>query len=405
MKNARSYVFVLGRNADISVAEIKAVCNAHNWTYEEVLKTREVYIVDSDNLDANVLHKTLGGTVKIGEVVSVSHIDSIEETLDFALLSRVLATKTGKVQFGISIYDGGVMQGVEYLDRALANLCKSIKRELRSQDMSVRFAHNTERFLSSVVVTKDKLIEKGAEILLIPSTDGVIIGKTLSVQEFEAFSDRDYGRPVRDMKSGVMPPKLARMMINLSEIASDKVLLDPFCGSGTMLQEAILLGFSNVLGRDVSSKAIEDSRVNMEWLTQANSNIQAKIDIKQADVARLSSDLKIFVSVIVTEPYLGPTLHREPTRGEFEKVERQLKELYLGAFKEFKKILDKDGVVVFILPAFMRFGKVQYMDIISGIEKLGFKQEVLSENNRGSIIYGNKYDFVLREIVKFKKSK
>jgi hypothetical protein len=79
-------------------------------------------------------------------------------------LSEILRTKVGKVQFGISVYDGGVRQDLEYLDRAISPLCKSIKRELRNNEMSVRFAFNTERYLSSVVVTKDKLIEKGAEI-------------------------------------------------------------------------------------------------------------------------------------------------------------------------------------------------------------------------------------------------
>lgn len=403
MKNAKSYIFVLGRNAEISVAEINAVCKSHNWTFEEVLKTREVYILDSDNLDTVVLHKVLGGTVKIGEVVSVSHIDNIEETLDFDLLSEILHTKEGKVQFGISVYDGGVRQDLEYLERSISPLCKSIKRELRNNDMSVRFAFNTERYLSSVVVTKDKLIEKGAEILLIPTTQGVIIGKILSVQEFEAFSDRDYGRPVRDMKSGVMPPKLARMMINLSEISQDHVLLDPFCGSGTMLQEAILLGFTEIIGRDVSEKAIKDTKENLKWLFE-NMSLSARVDVKQGSVTELSKHINNQVHVIVTEPYLGPTLHKPAERYEAQKTENELKTLYLNAFREFSKILSKDGVVVFILPAFMRFGKTQYMDIISGIEKLGFKQENISQNGRGTILYGNKYDFVLREIVKFRKS-
>lgn len=403
MKNAKSYIFVLGRNADLSVAEINSVCASHKWNYEEVLKTREVYIIDSDNLDADVLHKTLGGTVKIGEVVSVSHIDNIEETLDFKLLSSVLAAKTGKVQFGISVYDGGVRQDTEYLDRAISPLCKSVKRELRNNDMSVRFAYNTERYLSSVVVTKDKLIEKGAEILLIPTIQGVIIGKTLSVQEFEAFSDRDYGRPVRDMKSGVMPPKLARMMINLSEILNDNVLLDPFCGSGTMLQEAVFLGFSDVIGRDISEKAIKDTKENLEWLFK-NAQVSAHVDVRQGSVFDLSKHLKKKVHGIITEPYLGPTLHKPAERNTAQKTETELTTLYLSAFREFLKVLDKNGIVVFILPAFMRFGKTQYLDIISQIEKIGFKKENLSDNSRGTILYGNKYDFVLREIVKFRKT-
>lgn len=403
MESKRSYIFVLGRNDELSVAEIKSVFAAKKWSYEEVLKTWEILIVDSVGVDLDYLHKTLGGTVKIGEVVSVSPLDSIEERLDFNLLDKMLAVHTGKVQFGISVYDGGVKQDTEYLDRNLSLLCKSIKRTLRSNDISVRFAFNTDRYLSSVVVTKDKLITKGCEILLIPMSSGVVIGKTLSVQEFEAFSHRDYGRPVRDMKSGVMPPKLARMMINISEAPKDKVLLDPFCGSGTMLQEAVLLGYQRVLGRDVSKKAVFDTKENLDWLFNATDTTNNKPDVAQADVKNLSRELKTTVHAIVTEPYLGPTLHDQSNRNDAAKTTNELRDLYINAFREFHKILDKNGVIVFILPAFRVSGRAQYMNIIRDIEGLGFRQSALSMTDRKSIVIGNKYDFVLREIVKFVK--
>ena len=35
------------------------------------------------------------------------------------------------------------------------------------------------------------------------------------MQDFEQWGARDYGRPSRDAVRGMLPPKLARMMVNL----------------------------------------------------------------------------------------------------------------------------------------------------------------------------------------------
>ncbi len=399
----QTYIFILGRNAALSIAEIKAVLSFNNWDFEIVLQAWEVLLVDSSHLDPKLLNKTLGGTVKIGVICGVSPVDDLEKTLDVKFLTeKIFAQTEHKIQFGISVYNGGDYKQVEELDSKIEDLYKTIKHELSEYNYSVRFAYQTERFLSSVVVSKNKMIEKGAEVLLISTAEGVIIGKTLCVQEFEEFSARDYGRPVRDMKSGVMPPKLARMMINLAQISHDSLLLDAFCGSGTVLQEAAILDYKHIYGRDVSEKAVADSKENTKWLLSEIPEIQAVIDIKTCDVKNLSQNLKTKIDAIISEPYLGPTLHKELERHEFEKVKQELEKLYLSAFTEFKKVLNQDGVVVFILPVFQRRRDKVYLDILPRIEKLGFKKISLDSNSRGSITVGNKYDFVLREIAKFK---
>lgn len=394
----------MGRNAALSVAEIRSILTANNWDFEIVLETREVLLVDSSSLDYKLLNKTLGGVVKIGVVCGVSAPDLLDQTMDVKFLTeKIFAQTEHKIQFGISVYDGGDFKQVEILDSKIDNLYKGIKRELSNYKYSVRFAFQKERYLSSVVVFKNKMIEKGAEVLLIANNEGIIIGKTLCVQEFEEFSSRDYGRPVRDMKSGVMPPKLARMMINIAQIPHDFVLLDAFCGSGTVLQEAAILGYKNIYGRDVSQKAVNDSKENTKWLFENIPDLNAHIDIQKCDVANLANNLREKVSAIVSEPYLGPTLHQELPHSEFERLKYELEKLYIGAFGEFAKILSKNGVVVFILPVFQRRRQKVYLEILSKIENLGFKKIELEENSRGSITIGNRYDFVLREIVKFEK--
>src|SRR3989344_6013764 len=121
--------------------------------------------------------------------------------------------------------------------------------------------------LSSVAVTTQAT---SGDICLIATKDGILAGRTEAVQDFEAWSKHDFGRPSRDAKSGMLPPKLARLMVNLSGVQPEgSAILDPFCGSGTILMEAALMGSKAVIGSDISKKAVADTGRNMEWMRHA----------------------------------------------------------------------------------------------------------------------------------------
>ena len=80
--------------------------------------------------------------------------------------------------------------------------------------------------------------------------------KLEGVQNISAYAMRDQKRPKRDAFVGMLPPKLAQIMINLAlgdQEPKDKLLLDPFCGTGVLLQEALLMGLK-VYGTDLSQK-------------------------------------------------------------------------------------------------------------------------------------------------------
>lgn len=399
------YIFILGRNPVLSASEIRSVFEKNNWEYEVILESREVLIVASEKVDVEMLEKKLGGTVKIGKVEKISTMAGLEQDLDIDFfLEKILSSWDGKIQFGISVYDGGEKNVTEELAGMIIPFSKGIKALLEQKQKSVRFAFSRERTLSSVVVSKNKLIQKGAELLLIPSVDKVYIGKTLFVQEFEQFSRRDYGRPARDMKSGIMPPKLARMMINIAKVDEGGVLLDPFCGSGTMIQEALQLGFTTIIGSDISEKAIADTQENLNWLEKIVGLDISGVELKKEDVGDIGRNvLPESISAIVTEPYLGPTLHNQMYPEKLQHILKELSSLYLKAFSEFQKVLTPGGVVVMILPAFSQRNGLVFMPIIEEVERLGFKSEQIGDTKRGTVVYGNKYDFVLREIIKMRK--
>ena len=45
-------------------------------------------------------------------------------------------------------------------------------------------------------------------------------------------------------------------------------MLDPFCGVGTTLIEASLLGFDQMIGSDIDEKAVADTEKNLNWLSR-----------------------------------------------------------------------------------------------------------------------------------------
>jgi tRNA (guanine10-N2)-dimethyltransferase len=65
-------------------------------------------------------------------------------------------------------------------------------------------------------------------------------------------------------------PKLSRALVNLSRVRSGEVLLDPFCGTGSLLLEAYEIGAVPV-GSDIDARMVRGARRNMagfhqDWL-------------------------------------------------------------------------------------------------------------------------------------------
>jgi len=257
------------------------------------------------------------------------------------------------------------------------------------------------------VVEQNKLTsDKGVEIIIIKNRDNYYIGKTLVVQPFKELSKRDYGRPSRDDYSGMLPPKLAKIMINLASDNIKHKLLDPFCGSGTVLTESLLMGYKNITGADKSAKAVDDTKKNVSWLRENYQLPNANVNIMQWDVRNLSQKIKQnSIDVIVAEAYLGPSRMKENEK-ELRFVVRELESLYEQAFKQFAKILRTKGRVVIVLPVF-KFSQAtvflssKYINddfnIINPLKDFS-KNSVFKLTNRSTIVYGRPSQKIWREI-------
>lgn len=388
------YLFALGSNPTLSLAELSSVFKESKIA----LINNDLALLDTAEFEAAELIKRLGGTIKIAilekEVKKGS--PDLEKTL-FDLIATQAQKQESKIKFGISSYG-------KSRDKT-SKLGLAIKKELKNKSINSRLVTSKGKNLSSVVVETNKLTTKGIEIILGEHQDKTLIGKTLAVQPFKELSYRDYGRPRRDDHSGMLPPKLAQIMLNLARGDKNETLLDPFCGSGTILTEAILTGYKKVIGTDNSSRAVSDAQKNLDWIAEQYNISSYEARVFPEDCTRLSEHFSPrSIKTIVTEPYLGPQ------RGEYdrEQTARDLEKLYSRCLQELKKILKKEGRMVIIFPIFTdkKGGVLEYIKPdLSGFHLIKPLSSELTKNccpkttDRNTIVYGRPQQKVWREVV------
>ncbi len=413
------YALILGRVYTLSLAEIVAVLKRGNVPSKILEASEEAVIIETEQpLDFEKLQKELGGTIQIVKIIDVIKKRE-KDSINFALQNYFTPSKlkkdyfkdySGKKQFGISVF---------LLDKKIQafgeprRLGMFIKKGLQNQGISLRavFPEFNSLALSSVAITKNQILQKGASICAIASPIHVYVGKTLCVQDFEDYGRRDYQRPMRDEKQGMLPPKVAQIMVNLAELPKGKTILDPFCGAGTILQEAILLGYK-ALGSDISKTAIRGAEANLEWFRNRYKIAPGKYALELSSAEAVSEPFKgKKIDSIVSEGYLGPLYAELPKISEINANFEQISHMWAKALEEFKKILEKGSKIVFSMPAYKKnFREYILFPQIDFISNLGYTIEDLfptavrkiapfiKETERHSIIYDRKDQIVAREI-------
>ncbi|MEK7167023.1 MAG: DNA methyltransferase, partial [Patescibacteria group bacterium] len=243
------YCFILGNNSTLSIVEILNVFLLFKINVQIVSFSEEALLLDiQDEFLINDFFSRLGGSIKIGKIEK--DYLNINELTTEEILTLFNIQENKKIYFGFSFYNLGAHDFLKIKDY-IKQLAIKIKKKLQKKGLKARWVISQEKNLSSVIVEKNKLIKQGAEILILIEKNKIYLGKTLIVQEFEKYSERDYNRPFREIQKGMIPLKLAKIMINLGQIKKDQTILDPFCGSGTILQEANLMGYENIIGSDI----------------------------------------------------------------------------------------------------------------------------------------------------------
>jgi len=380
-----SYLFVFGRTPALSALELGA------FTPSYTPLGSSVALVSDDMLSIPVHDacQVLGGTVKIARVLG-----SVP-TLTPETLIRYFPQQSGRITYGMSVYNSDTPVPRETLTR--------VKELLEERGVTARYVTAKGAALSAVVIEKQHVHE-----LILVFTDGKwTVGQTIGVQAFEAWSKRDYGRPHFDAKGGMLPPKVARMIVNiaLGSPAAGKVLYDPFCGMGTILSEAVLRG-ADILGSDQSDDIVVKARANVAWLVRQHGTLAFQPEqIFVCDATHASSVVRRgSVDVIVTEPFMGSTAIAHNRQGterisvNVKDVIRGLEKLYIGCLKDWHSVLKDGGLVIIALPLYAVGGREYFVKrVIDTLDRLGYTTVV------GPIEYSRPQAVVRRRFFVFRK--
>jgi tRNA G10 N-methylase Trm11 len=138
-------------------------------------------------------------------------------------------------------------------------------------------------------------------------------------------------------------------MVNLSSCTPGKVLLDPFCGVGTILQEA-LLAKANVVGMDLNQWCVDAAKENLEWLKNEYALKAVEFRVLRGDALDMARKIGQGVDCVVTEPDLGPALRDIPTEPYALKIVEKLEPLFFGFLREAYMVLVNGGRLVLVTP-------------------------------------------------------
>lgn len=366
------YIFILGRDPELSMLEIISYLKKYNVSFKLVDFSSYALVLDFENLDLEKTIKELGGTLKICRVISEKLPSSIN--IDPKINSN-------KIDYSISYY------GQPRID--LSKLNNLIKKELKSLGYRKVYYKPPKRTTYLMPTETVKLLEKGIEF----NVYSYFLGLTVAVSNPLEYEFRDK-RPVMDEKK-LTSPRLAKILINLSGAKEGDLLLDPFCGIGSVMQEALLMNI-NAIGIDNDEQAVNATITNLKWF-EKNFRFNAKWRVYHQDSRLLSRSLKERPDVVATEPYMGEFFKRLPKTKEAIKVMEEVEPLYYSVLKELKKIGVKS--IVFIVPRFVTSDNTLIrLDFEKIIKEVGLRVLTPFEKINSPIVYRKRKGNIEREI-------
>lgn len=318
------YLFILGRNIPLSFQEVYSFFERERFNFKISEPIQNSLIVEVENpLEKGIIEK-FGGVIAIGQVLSSGKKEKIIQELQDQTLFYGTKNKLNYVFFNFAGKD------YENISFYLKSRFKQEKIKATEKKLSTNIKLQEGGFASKV---SSKLVEE--QYFLFKDN----FGRVTETCNYDEIEKRDMKKPVRRQALSISP-RLAKILINLSQVKPKKTLLDPFCGIGTILQEALLQNIK-VIGIDKDKQAVTDAHTNLSWFGFNNkdylliNNDSQKVKVNNIDA-------------IATEPDLGELQKKCPSKEKAKEILSGFENLIINVVNNLKSQVK--GRIVFTCP-------------------------------------------------------
>jgi len=249
--------------------------------------------------------------------------------------------------------------------------------------------------LVDIFHTDKEIKNKWKEII---NLENGLYGVVKWYQNIELYEAIDFGKPGRSMQMGMMPAKLAHIMINiaLSQRETKDGLLhiyDPFVWSWTTWMLANYLGY-DFIGSDIKTNYAEQNATR--WKTTKFYEQKNTFEIFTHDITQslkpslLKRETKGNL-LIVTEWRLWPIVTKSTSSQDIQKFQEQVLQLYKSFLDRIKELWW--AIAVFTIPYYAGQNNFLEKNISDYTTKIGLDIQDISE------IYGREWQQVGRKIL------
>ncbi|MEI7918085.1 MAG: hypothetical protein WCH58_01760 [Candidatus Saccharibacteria bacterium] len=388
-----SYIAILGRQPALGTAELERIYGGKAVTPISL----QSVIIDCEDFEI----QRFGGVLKAGKVITElqpSNWRQVSQRI-VQLYSDKWSKFEGKITLGISVYDFVVS------NREVQQAGIILKQKLKKHNVSLRLVPNSDPALSTATSHHNKLglSPNKVELIIVRTREGKIyIAESTGSQNITAYAQRDQERPKRDAFVGMLPPKLAQIMINLAcgqlrpEEGRKLVVLDPFCGTGVIPQEAVLMGHA-AYGTDLSEKMVEYSHANIKWLEDV---YHKEFDYKFSHGDAMTNKWQQPINAVVAETYLGQPFSAPPSPAKLEEVVKNCDYIITEFLRNLGTQIKPGTPVCIAVPAWRnKEGRFTHLPITSIIARFGYKPHEFTNISQNDLLYYREDQVVARELL------
>ncbi len=310
----------------------------------------------------------MGGSQKVAKVIDVV-LYTAEE---FTIVSKLIIDKLVDLLLRFSDQNVNLKfvkinfyGNVENLDSAVLN--RLVKEQVKKHDVKLKFVGQIKKPVGNSATSAKVLKRGGVEInvTIDNASLSVVFSETIAVQNYKLFEILEYQRPERDMKIGMMPIKLAFIMLNLAKLKKDMGFWDPMVGLGTLIMAGQLFNVY-AYGSDIDKNALRKAEANMLWFIRTGLVQQPRYRLFRFDVTKEMRSNKILRDIIrygrfdaiVTEGYLGDARYK-PFNNKKHAVTaiRKLENLYVKLLRNTSSGILPGKMIVFTTPMYKYWDK------------------------------------------------